>query len=1734
MKTKDFTELSRNHFARIQMRDGSHELRELRQMIAETNERDRHLDRQAAFFYTHLDSEDSIVDELSGLCEQFHEEGVPVYFYVLGMRHLETIYRRVPTLICTSIQDFVQFIRQALLHRVQLHEHVEVIYVDPQPPPYYSHDQDALHLIVNILPNIGGVPTLVAKVLRYYGEIGENADMQSFRSRSEVTCQALLNSFGMDVECTQDIYNCDCTKDFINFQPRDILHLRKGNRIDLEAIIATDDVWDQTSLMTTGTAMIPRQFFTAYAYRRNQDDPTVFITGGHQRYQLFEHVMSVVQSSTTFDAEISYALYQVRPNPTDLETKTIQGFILEDLDSKQEKIAILLDVNVFPVNAPMQSDQPTPSDAWREVSLITSPLRRSDFLRQVGLAAFCDSPRGCLITMMGIPWKTQDYHLWHVFDGAFAEVAIPNMQEHIPMYFQWQIVQQGHALCEAEDRWRTHRTGIGGRRVDEDSGDSFSSLQTYLRPSFAASEMIRLPPPGNGTVKFDEEVDFIEEGTSTRLRDRCHENPFILSFLQQASPGRRQNPYYDAFCQGLRFAAIEENEIADSQDEAFHEQVEWGQQHFLPLQRFGHFEENSIDCESDNHREHPCKISVSGLLGNYENFLPFETDESSNTYIDMRHVEKFEKWFSNHMTLPEYFPKGFAWKPVSEEWTNYPIWITQAADSLHFYIDGSKSEKGIGCGVVLFVELSGHWYYGGFAHHGTPEKERPLSAYDAELLASILAFKWAFDEIKVQSMNWGNVPEIHFHYDAWAAALGAIGEVSGDCNNTFFLVARSLALTLQERWHVQVQSHHVKAHRGQPGNEAADSVASFAGQNFATSTTFWDHLVSPQVCKVVKWLWWIYQPDYVSKKGFIDVTKPSACANNDLKKDLDEFNNSPIQEHFPKIHLKIASYNVNTLKTNKKRKGKISKIEETLRKFHEAECHIVILQETRHRRNFADSNPWYSLLQVTADDKGQGGIIIALSRHYKVGNSRDLRSLLRPEDVKLVHRTNQTLIVKFDASNLRVCIIAAHAPHTGCAPADVTWWWQELNDQVQKHCQGWPLITAVDANARVGSICSENVEGHQADEENWTGELLHQFLTNTQQWLPSTVETCHFGDAATFVHPAGNESRIDYISLPLEWRRHHVHSRVAPELATSDNLFDHKPILVDFTGPVRVLKNRTRKKEIGRVDLSHYQLRKNFCEALKQETQPIDWKLDVHSQVHQLTQKWQRASRSTAPTIEQRKPRKSYFQDDTWSLIQKKQHQRRIYFSRKWHVRKETLRCFFNAWKRDETYESIRNMKRLRLEGGKAEQLFRRLGLQVTTLVRRDDEAFYASFATRMAEQESKGMREFWAEIRRYLPKFSARRRGYDPGKIEPLNALWEEHLAEIEAAIPKPFSQLYDECIQKQNEIDQLAVSLENLPSLVEIEQLLRRSHPRKAGGPDNVSSNWLHYGADFLAKDVWIVAMKTALWQTEAFQFKGGSLIMIPKTGSCFLPTSYRPIMLMSVIAKQIHAWYRPQLIKALQREKLVGQIGGFPGQEPSFGSQFIRSLQKIAYRKGWASGVVFLDLKTAFHSLIRQLVFGKQVNDSDEVAVIKENILKLGIPIEQIETALEGQGYLEQIGADPILVTLLREFGSCNWARCYDHELQTCKGTRPGSPLADAMFHAAVCEITQELASFLREDADTADFFAQCGVQNVPIAWADDIALFVVSRQNEGIDEKARALAQKASDVFFSIKRHADELC
>ena len=212
----------------------------------------------------------------------------------------------------------------------------------------------------------------------------------------------------------------------------------------------------------------------------------------------------------------------------------------------------------------------------------------------------------------------------------------------------------------------------------------------------------------------------------------------------------------------------------------------------------------------------------------------------------------------------------------------------------------------------------------------------------------------------------------------------------------------------------------------------------------------------------------------------------------------------------------------------------------------------------------------------------------------------------------------------------------------------------------------------------------------------------------------------------------------------------------------------------------------------------------------------------------------------------------------------------------------------------------------------------------------------------------------------------------------ETLNMNFSYILNNLKLELLSPLPSSYPSCLQRnvqdlQHDPQHLHLQLQELPTLTEIEVLCRKQRPRKAPGPDGITSDLCRNGAAAIAPHLHAVLCKALIFGIEPVSYKGGQLCTIYK-GKDMLDdaAAYRGILLTNAFAKISHAWARSKLLPTLKSRKTIGQLGGLPSQQTVTGIQLIRLHGTIGRQRKLSTATLFVDLRSAFHHMIREFVF------------------------------------------------------------------------------------------------------------------------------------------------------------------
>ena len=952
---------------------------------------------------------------------------------------------------------------------------------------------------------------------------------------------------------------------------------------------------------------------------------------------------------------------------------------------------------------------------------------------------------------------------------------------------------------------------------------------------------------------------------------------------------------------------------------------------------------------------------------------------------------------------------------------------------------------------------------------------------------------------------------------------------------------RSIVKLVETKFNLTLNYEHIPGHRGNPGNEIVDALADHATSHDPLHdwNPFFDMFLSKAKLQAAQWLWMLFDEEWSKQLRGTQLAfpaKPSTTPTTAALR-LPTTNRAPSQQC--QLQLKVATGNVLTLspQTNPHLIDHVevgaagpSRLESLLRQIDEAGIHIFAMQETRLRHFHCKQDPRFLLINSPATQAGHLGIMIGLNRRKCHGSdSTGTEHAFEASHYAIIDATPRRLIVRLCSPILRCIIVGAHAPHQGNDLPVIEEFWRDLTASIPKKYEDWPLILLTDANCRVGQQVDAHIGDWQADDDLEKSHPFQSFVRTHDLWLPATFEGCQFGPSGTWQHARGGWSRIDYVGLPRRWSLTSCMAQVEPNVDLSMQKEDHRMATVDLQFQWTALPH-DRRPRIQKVRPNEIDWEAIWESGKRQKVCPEQ---DIHSHAADLQAHLLEACTSSAQR-DNRKPIKATMTPHTWELVKDKREWRNELALRQKHQKALVLHGIFALWKNHRSSEcpteiiATLDAEVRSYDIGIAEALhrFRFLGRQVTVALRRDDKDFFNELAAEAGTLLSPdNAKRFWSVLRKSLPKFRQRRAGIPPIHIERLEDEWEPYFHTLESGYFQTAEQIVQACHHRQTHrpVVQQQYQLADLPTLFELEDEIRLTTADRATGFDILPSTLYHQAASPLATMHYGMTLKSFLWQAEPVCNKGGLLTVIPKRAQASLPKHFRGIMLLPTMAKRTHALLRRKIHQYLEPARLPGQLGGMPHQQVQFGSHALRSFCKTMDALGHSTGIVFIDLATAFHKLVRELVSG--IASDTDVNNIVDELMTQGLPGDALRTALRLPPVLERLGAPAFLVELIKDIHCQTWYSLGNPATMsvTRKGTRPGSPLADMIFHLLMHEVLQAFQTWTLAQDEFQQLLRDADCPDSTIAWSDDLAIPWACRDCRDIPRAMEQVLQELDRLF-----------
>ena len=583
---------------------------------------------------------------------------------------------------------------------------------------------------------------------------------------------------------------------------------------------------------------------------------------------------------------------------------------------------------------------------------------------------------------------------------------------------------------------------------------------------------------------------------------------------------------------------------------------------------------------------------------------------------------------------------------------------------------------------------------------------------------------------------------------------------------------------------------------------------------------------------------------------------------------------------------------------------------------------IVGIQEARSKEGMiVGKGPYYRL--CSGHQSGHHGVELWISKSQPVGFVGHRPVLVNRSDVTVLWKDPRRLLVHIETEILAFYVAVLHCPQSGQDTESRESWWLETTELLSLHSDPMKLILLGDFNATSGP--SDGVVVFETDDmaSPNTGHFRAS-LEALQLCLPATTLS-HAGPFHTWTSPDGNiDKRIDFIAIPQNFGPYVTTSATLEDVDLGNGAHDHSAIglHLDRALQTQPVLRRRKRPSIDRTAIKH--IAGNLvCSALD-TTSTSNWQQDIETDVTQFN-----ASALNLLTKHCRPPapeaKKPFFDDELWNLRAEKNSCRRVLKRVCMVYRSEVLRTYFQAWTQSRRYVDPHGSQYF---PHVHEHWNYRVTLQCDALVaagRFYNKNFHTKknlrFAKKMhiqkyVEQLHPGASaaDILAGLRPCIGTSNMRKRkgtslphvldeqGRPCKTQEDTVNRWSAFFCDMEGGTKMDLTQqrqLWLEGLTKELP-KALDVPLEEMPTLLELEQSLRRVKDGKATGHDDIPSEFCHHHPGPVARGIFLQVWKLFLHGQEALVHKGGQLVAAYKRGSRGECSSYRSLLISTHLGK------------------------------------------------------------------------------------------------------------------------------------------------------------------------------------------------------------------------------------------
>ena len=379
----------------------------------------------------------------------------------------------------------------------------------------------------------------------------------------------------------------------------------------------------------------------------------------------------------------------------------------------------------------------------------------------------------------------------------------------------------------------------------------------------------------------------------------------------------------------------------------------------------------------------------------------------------------------------------------------------------------------------------------------------------------------------------------------------------------------------------------------------------------------------------------------------------------------------------------------------------------------------------------------------------------------------------------------------------------------------------------------------------------------------------------------------------------------------------------------------------------------------------------------------------------------------------------------------------------------------------------------------------------------------------------------------------------------EGLDRHWLEHFAQMEAGCCVSIES-FGAMVHNFSPPRDVSVDLGLIPSFIDVEDQFRQVRGGAASGLDGLPPEVFKAAPQHMARLFHPLMVKAAWNLVQPVQWRGGVLFEAYKhSGTPTAVENYRSLFVSSVPGKCYHRILRNKaagIVEDTLGPLHCGGRKGMPVTLPSFAAQLLARAHKCMR---YSLATMFLDTRSAYYLVVRELAFGSIEDDSAVVALFR----RFGVPPEdlhQLMALVHTGGIMAVAGMPEHLRALVQDIHALSWFVTPYTDGRTLglsrAGSRPGESWADLVF----AFVYHKVLDGIKQSAVKEDFILQIPYsgQQSPFAigggasmvqgplhatWADDSVFFSADRCAEAALRKARGLAKH---VLEQCEKHGME--